>query len=948
MYNPENSTHRRSDIDVNETISVAHSFDGPGSLRRTFLFTDIEGSYRQWELHPETMPAALAVHDAILHRAVASNGGRIFKTIGDAVCAVFDERIDGARAAVDAQRALYGTDWKVHGFAQPLTVRMAVQSGEAQQRDGDYAGLVLNRISRLLRAGHGGQVLVTRSMADEIERTPIAGVSLRDLGERRLRDVPGANRIFQLEIEGLPFAFPPLETLDTIAHNLPVALNTCLDREAELAEIRRLLLDSPARLITLLGPGGIGKTRLALHAATQLIDTFPDGVWFVDLSGIRDAALTPMAIASVLGVRVEPGIDTQQAIVANIGDREMLLALDNCEQIVDGVARLIAGLLSNAPSLRVLVTSRIPLELRGEQRIDIGPLLVEKNNDAGPAVQLFIERAQQIRPSFEMTGANQESVYEICRRVDGIPLALELAAARVSVLSPEALRARLSSRLSLLTSTSRDLPERHQTLRGAIEWSYALLGPEEQAAFRALSVFQGGWSLAGAQAVTGLDDVPTMETLGSLRDKSLVRLSETEDGEVRYSMLETIQEYGFEQLNQGGERETVQAAYTAHYVDLTADASQFIEGGPLQQQWLKALDREIANIRAALQWSLYAGRAQSTLDLAMNCWFYWSQRGLATEGQRWFGQALSLASEVDPKLRAGALRRLGNLCIERGELRSAEQLYRASADIERALQNLSGLASSLMNLGMVSGMLGRSVEEFEIQHEALAIFRQLGDTQGTAMSLFNLAFAARNRGNTDEALEILEQVIELQLLLKDEIGIAFNQTLAARLYKDQRDFETSIHLLELAERTFSVNEVKEGLYLLWGVRATLELAQDNIASAAILVQDAVSGYRVRGDKAFLASALETQAAILARAGDFGDPRQAAELLGEAQHLREITGLIADISETYELVRTREALEGELGARCFKLCWEHGRQRSAQTMWTEVAPLDLMELLDQVA
>ncbi len=655
VYNREISTHRRSDIDVNETVSVAHSSDELVPLRRTFFFTDIEGSSRLWELHPKAMPAALTVHDAILQRVVASNAGRIFKTIGDAVCAVFDTPLDSVRAAIAAQRELSATNWQTLGLTQPLTVRIALQAGEAVERDGDFTGLVLNRISRLLRAGHGGQVLLTHSIANEIERTPIAGVSLRDLGERRLRDVPGVNRIYQLEIAGLKNAFPPLETLDTIAHNLPVALNTCLDREAELAEIRRLLLDSPARLITLLGPGGIGKTRLALHAATQLIDAFPGGVWFVDLSGIRDAALTPMATASVLGVRVEPGIDTQRAIAESIGDRELLLVLDNCEQIVDGVARFMTGLLSNTPGLRVLATSRVPLELRGEQRIDIGPLPVEKNDDAGPAVQLFIERAQQIRPSFEMTAANQESVYEICRRVDGIPLALELAAARVSVLSPDALRARLSSRLSLLTSTSRDLPERHQTLRGAIEWSYALLPPEEQSAFRALSVFQGGWSQAGAQAVTGLDDVATMEILGSLRDKSLVRLSETDDGEPRYSMLETIQEYGLEQLEQSDGFQAARSAHTEFFVNLSTEASAFIQRGTQQHRWLSIIDREISNLRAALQESLDMGNAEPAVDLSINLWYYWSARGLMEEGQRWLASALTLAAEVDPTLRARAL-----------------------------------------------------------------------------------------------------------------------------------------------------------------------------------------------------------------------------------------------------------------------------------------------------
>ncbi len=933
MYNRENATHWRSDIDVNGTISVAHSSDESVSLRRTFLFTDIEGSYRQWERHPEAMPRALAVHDAILQRAVASNGGRIFKTIGDAVCAVFSFPLDGARAAVAAQRDLHATDWQMLGLAQPLTVRIALQTGEAVERDGDFHGLVLNRISRLLRAGHGGQVLLAGSVADEIQPDGIAGVGLRDLGERRLRDVPGANRIYQLEIEGLPNAFPPLQTLDAVAHNLPVALNTCLDREVELAEMRRLLLDSPTRLVTLLGPGGIGKTRLALHAATQLIDAFPGGIWFVDLSGIRDPALMPTAIASVLGVRVETGTDTQRAITENVGDREMLLLLDNCEQIVDGVAQLISGLLPNAPGLRILATSRVPLELRGEQRIDIGPLPIELDQHAGPAVQLFIERAQQIRPSFELTTANQESVYEICRRVDGIPLALELAAARVAVLSPDALRSRLSSRLSLLTSTSRDLPERHQTLRAAIEWSYALLRPEEQVAFRALSVFQGGWSLAGAQAVTGLDDVATMEILGSLRDKSLVRLSETDDGEPRYSMLETIQEYGFEQLTASGDLEAARAAHTSYCVQLTEQAMMPIEGGPQQQFWLAAIDSEIANLRFALQWSLESRSAEQALDLCMNLWFYWSTRGLGIEGHAWFGEAVALAESIDPLLRAAALRRMGNLGVERGELRSAEALYQTSLEIVRSREDPLGLAQSLSALGMVAGMQGRSGDEFSFQSEALSLCQEIGSKRGEISCLVNLAVWARNSGDIQEAFRFHEEAIALQLELSDDVGLALSQIYLAQLYEDSGELECAADLLEKAEQTLGGMQASDGLHFCWLRRASIELKRGNVALSTILIADAVAGYRLRGDRPMLAASLEVDAMILVAQGKM---TLAAEKLGAAEHLRTVTNAPLSSVEAPLLDEIIQVVEAEIGLPRLELHREMGKQQEMRARWLEIA------------
>lgn len=908
---------------------------------RTFLFTDIEGSYRQWERHPEAMPRALSAHDAILQQAVIGNRGRIFKTVGDAVCAVFDTPLDGAQAAVDAQRALFAAPWAEIGLAQPLTVRMALQAGEADERDGDFTGLVLNRISRLLRAGHGGQVLVAPSVAGELPQGALPGVGLRDFGERRLRDVPGANRIYQLEIEGLPISFPPLVTLDTVAHNLPVALNPCLDRQAELAQIRALLLDTPARLVTLLGPGGIGKTRLALHAAMQLIDAFSGGVWFVDLSAVRDAGLAPAVVASVLGMHIVPDCDPIDAIAEQTGGRELLLMLDNCEQIVDGVAEWVALLLLRAPSVRVLATSRVPLQIRGEQRVDIGPLPVETDEHPGPAVELFLERARQIRPSFELTETNRESIFEICHRVDGIPLALELAAARVAVLSPDALRARLSSRLTLLTSSSRDLPERHQTLRAAIRWSYTLLTEEEQRVFRALSVFQGGWSFAAAQAVLDLDELATMDMLTSLRDKSLVRLAETDNGEARYSMLETIQEFGMEQLSAHEELDAVQSVHAGLFAELVAESAKYVEGGPHQRQWLLTLDREIANIRAVLRWSIDASNTDLALDLCINSWGYWSQRGMAGEGQRWFERALTLVAEAPASVQARVFRQMGHLCVERGELLTAESLYRAALAIERSEQNLEGIANSLVNLGMVSGMLGRMPDEHDIQQEALAAFRELDDNRGVAYSLFNLAYCARNHGKLDEAFLLLEAVGAIQVDLQDEIGMAFRHVLRAQLERDKDDLDAALIYLDAAARIFESEQVDGGMLHIWLARAAIELDRGNIPSAQTLIEQATDGFETLGDKAFLASALELWAAIDVRAGAAG---RGAEWFGAAERLRMLTGAAIAPVDQSRVANTRASLEGMLGAQSFAIRREQGQLRMSRAASPETGLSTALELV----
>ncbi len=906
---------------------------------RSFLFTDIEGSSRHWEHHPETMPRALAEHDAILHQAISDHGGHIFKTAGDAVCAVFDTPLAAVRAAAAAQYLLHQTRWETFELSQPLAVRMAVQSGAAEERDGDYFGPVLNRVSRLMRAGHGGQVLVSQAAADALAGERLPGVRLRDLGERRLRDIPGAHRVYQLEIAGLPTGFPPLETLEAIPHNLPAALDTCLGRESELATIRHLLLDSPTRLVTLLGPGGIGKTRLALHVAAQSLDSFSGGVWFVDLSGVRDGGMVPAAIARALDARIDHGNDPVAAIVERIGERQVLLVLDNCEQIVDGVARFATALLPLAPDAHLLVTSRAPLHIRGEQRIDVNPLPIEAGDQTGPAVALFLERAQQHRPAFEPTGENRAAILDICRQVDGIPLALELAAARVTVLSPDALRARLSPRLPLLTSSSRDLPERHRTLRNAIAWSYALLTEDEQRVFRRLSVFEGGWSFAAAQAVLDLDELATMEALRSLHDKSLIRRSETGDGEARYAMLETIREFGYDQLTECGERDVARSAHTAFFGQLAKRAFDSLEGGPSQQYWLGVIDRELANVRAAIQSSLDAGDAETAVGLSIDLWYYWSIRGLMEEGQRWLSAGLTVAAEADQALRARALRTLGNLCVERGEVMAAEPLYRESLAICRAIDDDLGIAQSLSLLGMVTGMRGRHEEELAFQTEALARCRALDAPRGIAISLVNLAVWALNRREYEQALDLLDQARAAQERLRDEIGLAFELAYRGHVLRGLGKLDRAAELFEEAERALLRGDALDGVSFARIGRAMVELQRGNRTLAALLADEALAANRERGDMVAVSDALEIVAAISARTGAL---ERGSEALGAASYLRKSTG-VPTPAHVRELVdAAHAALDAGLGPEGFAKHWERGWQNEMRATWLKVAPPDLLE------
>jgi class 3 adenylate cyclase len=420
------------------------------AAERAFLFTDIEGSTRLWERYPSAMSAALRLHDALIEGAIAAHGGTIFKTIGDAVCASFAAPAQATLAAIDAQRAFAGAGWRQTGLPAPIRVRMAVHAGPVQEHDGDYAGPVLNRLSRLLAAGHGGQILIAGAVAARIRDALPPGVDLRDLGERRLRDVWGTEHIFHLLVEGLPSSFRPLRTLDPTAHNLPSMPTACIGRDAERARLRSLIPDSDVRLVTLLGPGGIGKTRLALQIATDLLDEFPSGAWFVDLTPVREAEQVPGAVMRSLGIREEPGRTAEESVLDWLAGREALLVLDNCEQVIEGAALLASRIVQRAPGVRIVATSRIPLQIRGEQRLPVEPLdLPAGDAETGLAdiedsssVRLFLARAREVAPGFELDDRNAPHVAAICRQVDGIPLALELAAARITALGPEALRER--------------------------------------------------------------------------------------------------------------------------------------------------------------------------------------------------------------------------------------------------------------------------------------------------------------------------------------------------------------------------------------------------------------------------------------------------------------------------------------------------------------------------
>ncbi len=564
----------------------------------TFLFTDIQGSTGRWEEQEEKMRAALARHDQVLRSAIEAHAGWLFKHTGDGVLAAFASPSAAARAAIEAQRAL------------DLPVRMGLATGEAELRDDDYFGPTLNRAARVMAAGHGGQVMVASSTAALLD-----GFDLVDLGEHRLKDLPRPQRLFQLCAEGLTKSFPPLRTLDAAPGNLPLQSTSFIGRERDVVEVMEALRQS--RVVTLTGVGGVGKTRLALHVAAELAPKYQGGAWLVELAPVGDAEATAHVIAATLGIGPQPGKTIAESLLEGLSGGQILLVLDNCEHLVDAVAGLAERVVRTCAGVTVLATSREALRIEGEQSWPV-PSLDFRGGALAPAVRLFDERARAVVPSFELA-TDVDAVIEICRRLDGIPLAIELAAARIRSMSPAQIRAKLDERFRLLTGGSRRALERHQTLRHAVQWSYDLLDERERALLRRVSVFAGGFTAEAAEAVSIGDepDPPDVaDLLDSLVRKSLVTTERGRDA-VRYGLLETIRQFGEERLAAAGEIEAVRARH-AEFFARQSDAMFEIWRSPRQLLAHEWIDREIDNLRTAFRWAADGDRATTAVTIAAN------------------------------------------------------------------------------------------------------------------------------------------------------------------------------------------------------------------------------------------------------------------------------------------------------------------------------------------
>ena len=928
----------------------------PAARTATFLLTDIEGSTRLWEEQRAAMNVALEAHDVLLRAAVEQAGGTVVKTTGDGVLAAFDRPEAGLIAAVEAQRALEGHAWPTTG---PLRVRMAIHSGSAEVRDGDFFGPALNRTARLMAIGHGGQVLVSSTTSALVADDRALGSELIDLGEHRLRDLDRPEHVFQVVATGLRSDFPPLRTVTEHPTNLRPQVTSFVGRERELAEIRRLLERS--RLVTLVGVGGTGKTRLELQVAADVLEGYGDGAWLVELAPLSDPELVVGEIGRVLRVQQEPGQPPIDTIAVYLRSKELLLILDNCEHLIVAVAEVADRLLGSCPALSVLTTSREPLGIDGEALFAVPslalPAAVEEEGGqqihddealdrAGrsEAVSLFVDRARATLPAFVLDRSNVGAVVEICRRLDGIPLALELAAARVNVLSADEIAQGLSDRFRLLTGGRRMAVPRQRTLQALIDWSWDLLEDDDRRLLRRLAVFAGGWTLDCATSVTvdlpaengsdgtGRNDgsarLATLDGLGRLVDRSLVVVDHT--GATRYRMLETIRQYAADQLAASGETVLLRDRHLAVFLRLARDAGQGLEG-PELPAWMERLDAEIDNLRTALDWADGANPDEA-LEMCVALTRYWESRAMGSEGLDRLRHAVERVRAL-PEPAAAPVARERAILVARGLTGAsvvAESIGHAKA---------ASLAQEALGLARQSGDPAAIADAIAI----LAITRALAAAEGDledlrvllddAMDIANELGYWAGAGRIAGGRALVEASLDLDaadrwLVRANEAAVrSGNPQELAWVTQIRGRVASQIGRLEDAERCFRQSQAQ--FHAIGDQRFELSVQSElghvlrrsgRIDEAEAEYRQTLRGWQRSGNRGAVANQLESFAYVaMARGYDL----RAARLLGAAEALREVAGAAMSSFERDEYDSAVVRLRGELDRGSLDSAWTEG-------------------------
>jgi predicted ATPase/class 3 adenylate cyclase len=896
----------------------------------TFLLSDVVGSTAMWDAEPVFARVAIARYDEIVGGAVDAHGGLLIKSRGegDSHFAVFDQAQAAAAAALHIALDLGFEAWPT---AQPLRIRMALHTGTADLRGGDYYGPEVNRCARLRAIGHPGQVLLSNATAALVRSALPPGCGLVELGWQHLRDVAAPEQVFQLTHHDLAAEFPPLATAER-HHNVPAALTSFIGRADETTEVERLVTERP--LVTLLGTGGVGKSRLAFQVAAELLPRFPDGAFVVELGPLSDPALVPQQVLSSLGVAEEPGRSHAETVVANLARRHMLLVLDGCEHLLEACASLAETLLRSCPKVRVLATSREPFRILGETTWRVPSLSVPDDLDsrggAGlerfDSVRLFVNRAIQSKPDFTVSDANAAAIAEVCRRLGGIPLALELAATRVKVLSCDQIATRLNNQFRLLTGGARNALPRHQTLRAAVDWSYDLLSDAERALFRRLSVFAGGFTLEAAEDVCcggGCGDEDILDLLAGLVDKSLVVVEER-NGRVRYRFLETLRQYAAERL---GEAEETAAWSTRHLHWYLAEARRAEPElkGPEQGSFLDLLEEEHDNLRMALAWALEQPDATDGLRLAVTLSRFWLVRGYLNEGRRWLEASLNATTDAARPDRAKALIAASTLAWHQGDYAGVGPLAEAALRISRELNDKVGIAEALCRLGELRTMTGDHIAAWSLFEQSRAAWAESGAKRGVIQSLnvplHDLGTLACEQGDFAAAERLFEEALDIANEHGNIMDIVHHLSGLGHVARGRGDFEAARTLYQQSLATARRLGYKRMTTFNLQYLASLAWTRGDLPEAATLYREALAYFGPAGDDLGIARCLEGLCKVAAREGAYG---RAARLSAVAERLREGMKSPMPPSEVTDYCAALDAARAALATADFEVARSEGR------------------------
>jgi predicted ATPase/class 3 adenylate cyclase len=894
----------------------------------TFLFTDLENSTPLWENHPDLMQGLAARHDALLREAITAHSGRVVKTTGDGFHSVFEDPSDGVAAALAGQQAMIREAWPAE--TGQLQVRMGLHTGESQERDGDYYGPEVNRAARVMGVANGGQILISEATAALILHSLPPEISLLDLGEHRLRGLAVTEHISQICHPILPFEFPALNSLSVYQHNLPMQLTSFVGRGKEMAEVHRLLKET--RLLTLLGPGGTGKTRLMLECAEEVVGDYADGVWLVELAPLTDPDLTDERVAAALNVQEQPSRSIRESLVDYLRRKELLLLLDNVEHLVRQSAELAQHLLTHCTKLKIMVTGREALFIPGEVTLQIPSLSLPSGSDEmdleeiqdSEGCKLFLARAQEVRPDFELHPENATAVADIVRRLDGIPLALELATARLRMLSVDQIAERLHDRFRLLTGGRRTALPHQQTLQALIDWSWKLLDEKEQLLLRRLSIFSGGWTLEAAQAVAvddQLDEFEVFDRLEQLVNKSLVTVSHPPAGEARsgmasrFGMLESIHQYGRDRLIESGEGEMLRDRHADYFVAFAEEAGPHLVWS-LTRTWVRRIVADLDNLRAVLNWTLEE-RPELALRIAANIFYNEVHSLTPREARSWLEPAIekarvSMEHEGSPFRPVDYLKALIGLGIVTG-------IQGGQAKVHAMLEEATLLAWRLDEprvaaIAIAGKQMMRpftlSIEERQEMESAIDICRR----NQHHFELFNLllvyAFALDVQGSSELAKPLFREAVELSHTGKVRHDATIFISVQFGLARLLEDFEEEKRFISNALEKYQALKHRRGTVIGQGAMAHLLRREEHFDEAKAFYNQSIVGWQELGHKSAVAHQIECFAYI---AIERGQHVHAARLLGAAgEARRRLDALSQDPQEISELARAMEQLAEVMG------------------------------------